>query len=393
MKENQLFKIGIFVAALLLAIVLVSWGWESLDADEIMCIQAPFTGDLNFQTTAGVKWQGAGKITKYLKLETYEFENTVRFNDGGHATLKGSINFEMPLDKETLTRIQEKYGSQESVERDLVKTVVNKCLYMTGPLMSSKESYAEKRTSLIFYIEDQIMNGVYKTVQKEVKTIDPITGAEKTVTAVDIVSDKGVPGRQEEAILRTYGIKTSNFAIKELVYDETVEAQIKQQQAITMDVQTAIAGAKKAEQNAITIAKEGEASAAKAKWEQETIKAKEVTLAQQKLEVARLGALAAEQTKKEQILLGEGEGARKRLVMQADGGLDPKLEALKEINATWAAAFKDFKGNLVPSLVMGDAGKGQVASIMDLIGVQMAVNARQVGMDLSVAGRNNTAQK
>lgn len=40
---------------------------------------------------------------------------------------------------------------------------------MTGPLMSSKESYAEKRTNLIRFIEDQISNGVYKTAQKDIK--------------------------------------------------------------------------------------------------------------------------------------------------------------------------------------------------------------------------------
>lgn len=389
---NRVFKLAAVAVAFVLALIMSTWVFESLDASEVMIIQSPISGDLTWSTTPGIKWQGFGGITKYYKLETYEFEIPVRFNDGGHGTVIGSINFEMPLSNEQLTPLHVKYGSQEAIEKQLVQTVVNKCIYMTGPLMSSKESYAEKRTSLIFFIEDQIVNGVYKTLQKEVKTTDPITGNEKTVTEVEVVQINGIAARQEQAVLTGYGIKTSNFAVTELRYDESVDNQIKQQQQINMDVQTSMAAAKKAEQNAITVAKEGEANAAKAKWEQEVIKARAVTEAQQQLEVATLNAKSAEMTKREQILLGEGEAARKRLVMQADGALNPKLEAIVEINKIWAEGLSKFQGNLVPSVIMGDQGKGGVASINDLISLMVAQNANQVGLDMSVSGKGNTKQ-
>jgi len=168
--------------------------FESVDADEIIVIQSPVRGNLKWCTSAGVKIQGFGSVTRYYKLETYEFKIPVRFNDGGHGTIIGSINYELPLDKVNLTSLHTKYGSQEAIQKQLVETVTNKCVYMTGPLMSSKESYAEKRTSLIRYIEDQIMNGVYRTVQKEMKQIDQMTGKEKTAVVVEIIMDKnGMP--------------------------------------------------------------------------------------------------------------------------------------------------------------------------------------------------------
>ena len=78
-----------------------------------------------------------------------------------------------------------------------MERVIDKAIYMSGPLMSSKESYAEKRNALITYVEDQITHGVYQTRQHDVKTTDPITGVEKTITAVEIVADdKGMPRRQ-----------------------------------------------------------------------------------------------------------------------------------------------------------------------------------------------------
>jgi len=386
-------RVGLFTATglFLLFLICCTKLFENLNADKIMVIQNPITGSLTWHNSAGLKWQGFGRITKYIKLETYEFKIPVRFNDGGHGTVIGSVNYEVPLDKEHLTSLHVKYGSQQSIQKDLIEVVTNKCVYMTGPLMSSKESYAEKRTSLIFYIEDQIKSGVYKTTQEEVKTKDPITGADKTVTVAKIVVDKdGQPMRQEEAVLAVYGIKTSNFAVTELPYDEAVEGQIKQQQGITMAVQTAMAKAKEAEQNAITVSKEGEANAAKAKWEQEVIKAKAVTEAQQKLEVARLDRQAAEQEKGRLILLGEGEATRKRLVMGADGALTQKIDAVVKINGMYADAIKGYHGNWVPTIVNGEGKAGGGAQ--DMINALTLKSLKDLGLDLNISGKAQTAQ-
>jgi len=392
---KNLISAGVAIAVLIVVIFLSMNLFENLDADKVMCIQNPITGSLSWYTEPGIKWQGFGKITKFIKLETYEFRIPVRFNDGGHGTVVGSVNYEVPLDKDHLTQLLVKYGGQQSIQKDLIEVVTNKCVYMTGPLMSSKESYAEKRTSLIFYIEDQIKAGVYKTTQEEMKTKDPITGVDKTVTVAKIVMDKeGVPLRQEDAVLTQYGIKTSNFAVTELPYDDAVEAQIKQQQGITMAVQTAMAKAKEAEQNSITVSKEGEANAARSKWEQEVVKAKAVVLAQQQLEVATLEKMAAEQEKQKQILLGEGEATRKKLVMSADGALEKKLEALVKINENYANAVKEYKGNWVPGVVMNDA-KGATAGsgANDLIDLLKAKTAKEIALDMSIPGEKETGSK
>jgi hypothetical protein len=372
------------------------WGSKNLfeinDANKILVVQSPIAGKLSWYTDAGVKWQGFGKVTKYPKRDIYEFKTSVRFNDGGHGTMEGSVSYDLPMDAKNLTNIQSKFGGPKALEAQLIATVVNKAIYMTGPLMSSKESYSEKRNYLIQYVEDQIQNGVYRTISKEVKTTDQMTGSDKTITQVEICMKNGIPERQEAAAMDVFGIKTFNFAINQLPYDPAVEAQIKGQQQITMDVQTAIASAKKAEQNAITVAKEGEANAAKAKWEQEVIKAREVTQAQQKMEVAALDMKAAEFKKKEQILLGEGEAERKKLVMTADGALDKKLEAYKEVNKAYAEAIAAYKGNWVPSVVMGNEGKAGSNGASDLINMLNAKTAMDLGLRMEIKGSGNTSQ-
>lgn len=384
----------VLVVAALAAVLVVAMAGElveHLDAQEVMVIQS-LSGKLTVYDTPGYHPQWFGKVTKYPRRSSYEFQAPIRFNDGAQAKMHGSIQFEIPTDAPTLITLHSKFGSAQTLQGQLVERVIDKAIYMSGPLMSSKESYAEKRNALITYVEDQITHGVYQTRQHDVKTTDPITGVEKTITAVEIVADdKGMPRRQEDPILAPFGIKTFNFTISELNYDATVEAQIRGQQQITMDVQTAIATAKKAEQQAITVAKEGEAAAAKAKWEQEVIKAKAVVEAQQALEVAQLDTKKAEQEKMAKILRAEGESEYKRKIIVADGALEQKLAAYKEVQAAWAQAFAEYKGPaLVPAVVMapreGAASGGTGAQA--LIDMLSAKTARDLALDLSIPSGN-----
>lgn len=395
----------ILVLGLFIAPIAVMNLWEVLDANEVMVIQS-IGGTLTVHTEPGPKWQGWGKVTKYPRRAQYSFvtegekndnSKKLRFNDGGHANLSGAVSWEMPLKPEAIIAIHRTFGNAEGVQQQAVAKMIDAAVYLAGPLMSSTESSGERRAELVQYINDQAENGVYVTRVVEKEVADPITGAKKTVQATQIVlDDKGNPRRQQGSILAEFNIKLFPLSITEIKYDSVVENQIKQRQEATTQVQIAQANAKRAEQDAITTAKQGEASAAKAKWEQETIKAKEVTLAQQKLEVATLAAKEAEQFKREQILRGEGEAERKRLVMAADGALDPKLEAFKTVNKYWADAFGSSTGQLVPSIVMGNQAGGNSSSVnnaqlfMDLIGMKAA---RDLSLDVTIPKGGNVGQK
>ncbi len=397
---SRFLSLGVIAVVAIMSYFLMGLIVEKVDAEQILVVQDLIDGELHWHTTSGLKPQWFGKVTKYPKRSIYEFTRRanldrrikVRFNDGGHADMDGSIQYEFPLDSENLTKIHVRFGSPEAVQKQLIETVVNKSVYMTGPVMSSKESYAERRNALIHFVEDQVENGVYKTVQRDIKIKDSITGAEKSATIVEVVLGKdGTPERQEPGQITSLGIRPINFAVRSLDYDQAVERQIEQQQQLTMDVQIAVAEAKKAEQRAITVAEEGKANAAKAKWEQETIKARAVTEAQQKLEVATLDAKAAEQFKRGEILRGEGESTRKRLVMQADGALQPKLEALIKMNAAYAKAIARYQGQWVPSVVMGSGANAAPASgAQQLVDMLTLKTARDLGLDLNVAGASRT---
>jgi regulator of protease activity HflC (stomatin/prohibitin superfamily) len=390
MQTMKLVGVG---AVLVLFMVLALWGqmFENVDADEIMVLQAPTTGELTVYTMPGIKWQGFGTVTIYRKLSDTDFDSKIMFNDNGTGQLRGKFQVEMPLDAEHMLSLHTKYGSQAAIEHSLVKPTIDKVIYMTGPLMSSKESSAERKTDLIRYIVDEIEHGVYRTTQRTITVEDQASKEKRTVTVAEIALRDGKPERQEDSALNEFGIRIVNFAPRELKYDEAVEKQILKQQDITMQVQTARAQALEAEQRRITAQANGEAEVMKARYSKEVEKIEAVTQAQRDLEVQTLKAKEAEQYKREQILRGEGDAEAKRLVMSADGALNEKLNAYIEANKAWANAMASYQGNIVPTYQTGStAGTNGALTFMDLM---TAKTAKDLAVDLSVTGRDKTARK
>src|SRR5262245_55887238 len=71
---------GLAFVVFLLVFALSGQFFEHLDAEELMVIQAPLSGELTWYTNPGVKWQGFGKVTKYPKRFQYWF--SVRQDQG-----------------------------------------------------------------------------------------------------------------------------------------------------------------------------------------------------------------------------------------------------------------------------------------------------------------------
>lgn len=414
---RSIFKIGIAAVLLLVALISVPNCVEWLDAKHVMVIQYP-NGGLAAFSEPGPKAQWFGTVTKYERRAQYEFDNDknvctsqadtkgyapmkVRFAEGGHALLCGALSWEMPTKPELLFNIQKDFGSQHSVEQALVSKALTNAIYFSGQMMTSTESSAERRAELLNYIEDQMKEGVYQTVTKQERQVDPLTKQERTIGIVQILKDKeGRPQRNNRSAIGEYGITLVQTSISEIKYEAAVEEQIKQQQQAKTQVQIAIANAIRAEQDARTTAKQGEANVAKAEWEQKTIAAKEVAKAEQEKKVAETHALkvkevaklekeAAEYTKQRDILLGQGESEKRRLILAADGALEKKLEAYVAVNQRLADAIKEAKpGAWSPQVIMGGNQGGtqhvsgtQGAMLIDLL---TAKTARDLQLDMSV---------
>lgn len=396
---------GSAIAVAALAVFSTPFMFENLDASQFMVVQSPVSGDLTVYTDPGLRWQGFGTVTKYPRRNELKFNGPectpgakdaslssgglpIRFYDGGNATLCGTISWLMPVDHKSIIEIHKEFRSAEAFEVQAIRRSMQSAATFSGPTMTSFESAAGKRNDLLQIMNDQTINGVYMTVSKTIRAKD-VAGVEKDMTVTEIVRDeRGVPRRAQASYVQKYNVQMLPMTISHFAYEKRVEEQIQQQQAATNAAVVAIATAKKADQDALTAEAQGKANAAKAEWEQKTLSAKTIAQAEAQVMIAKANVQEAELFKRAETLRGEGEAARKRLVMEADGQLDKKLEALVKINQMYADAIaKAQPGAWAPAVQMGAAAGGNAGGrATDLVDLLTAKTARELGVDLGVKG-------
>lgn len=378
---GRLVKIGVVA---IIALVVIFKSFFTVTNHEVVALTYP-NGHVSFFTAPGFYGQWLGHTTSFQKREPYNFEEKVQFNDGAYANIKGSVQFQIPLDQPHLASLYQYYPNPEAIETGLIEANLKKAIILTGRTMSSKESYAERRGDLLTYMEDQLKHGPYQTKSYTKEVPDDIDNTrKKLVTVVEITPDTKAPGglgRAEPGLVEQYGIDTSNFNFT-VTYEEKVEKQIEAMQQQTQAINQSIAEAKQAEQRAVTAAKNGEADAATAKWTQEKLNATQQAQNEQLVRNAELQKKEAEFKKAALILEGEGEARKRELVMSADGALDKKLAIYKDTQQMWADAFKNYQGALVPTIVSGSGSSANGGlNFMEILGAKAA---RDLSLDLGV---------
>lgn len=411
-------KQGVILAVTVIALAIVGVMFneivETNEAGNVQVKQAAVSGTLSCKLNPGMWMQLFGAIHTYKEATTYHFSANssrgdsslpTRFSDATRAQVSGTVRVLLPVtDCAALTHIHRKFKSFDGVMQRLVEPAMRKSLFHAGPHMTAAESYAERRGEFATLAEDQLINGVIKVDKTEVDTVDPITGAK---TTIKIVTPRKCPEEngtncvngfeRDSGVFREFGISLTNFVIDGIKYPDNVLAQIEAQRKARMNIITQEAEAKEAEARAKKAVSEAEAAVAETRAQEEiektqrivkaeADKAEAVLQAEKVRDVAKLEKDAAEFEKKKQILLGEGEAARKRLVMQADGALEKKLDAWVKAQQAYADALgKARPGALVPSLMMGgNTGGGNAGDLIELL---KAKTAKDLALDLGVRGK------
>ena len=399
-NKSMFAGIGFAVFAVF-ALILGTKAFEENNAGFMQVKQAFPSGTLSVISDPGYFCQCFGTLTEYKQAGTYVFSDNpesaavggetlagnaipVRFSDGGTAKISGSARFDVPIDENGLLRIHNKFRSYSSVANGLLKPAIREAVVLSAALMTSEESYSGGKAELSQLALDQLQNGIYLTESEEVEALNPITNQVTTQRIVRVKLDEDGNRLRKSNTLASYGIEvTQLFFPDDFAYETKILEQIGNVRDAQMKATAAFARAEAAAQDEKTAAAEGRANVAKARAAAEVEKQKAVTAAEQARDVAVLGAesrkkvasedaLAAAEEKRANILRGEGEAARKKLVMAADGALQQKLAAYVETQKVWADAFA--KRN-VPTTVFGASGASgdsDASAFMQMMTLQAA---------------------
>lgn len=381
------------------------------NAGERTVIQYPW-GTLVVKFSPGIYMKFFGSTEVYKDVITYDFDKTdakgeasldykginVRYQDGGTGKVFGKARFALPNTDELMIKLHKDFRSNEAVSYKLIKTVVEESMNLTAGLMSSEESYAEKRSIFTQWAEEQIAQGKFRTQLKAVTEKQEATNerVERNIPVI-VYGQDGLP-LHSNSDFKAYGIAVSGFQITDWDFEQKTLEQISRKREATMGIITAKADAERARQEALTAEEQGKKDVMVAKYtkEQEKVQAvvdaekeKEVAVTKAKqlvlvAEQAKLEAeqkkMAAEQYKQEQTLRGQGDSEYKRLVMSADGALTAKLDAWQAVNARYAEAIE--KQKWVPEIQMGQHTGGSPAT--DLIEMLKAKTAKELNLDMGV---------
>src|SRR3990167_1587182 len=196
MSTTKIATIVVSLVVMVFGLFAIGSVVEIVEPSEYVRIQYP-NGSYKWFLTPGPKLQFFGDVVQYTQRGTIFFKNggegadkrlPIVFNDAGKGFIAGSINYELPPDESKLNEIHRRYPSQLALEESLIKPALNKSVYLTGTLMSSYESYKERRSQLVQYVDDTVQNGVYQTDSREVEVIDDLDPTrKKRATVVEIL--------------------------------------------------------------------------------------------------------------------------------------------------------------------------------------------------------------
>ena len=376
------------IVALFITLFVLSGIMEDCDKSKNYVCQYPITGTYAVWTEGGAHGQWWGNVYEYSKTTQVEFTGVekndegyvaagpnpgaaVTFNDRGRGFIIGSLRVVLPRDFEHMAKIQQDFGSEEALISTLIKPTLYKVVTSCGPLMSSLESVSETRTDLIQYITEQLNDGVFKTKINKIKVTNELTGDTETVAKAEILVDRnGNYMRQEKSPFQQYGVTCNLVSITDIKYDKATQDQIDAQKQANLAVVTAKTKSLEAIQKTVLITEQGKADAEKAKWEQEKVKAVEVTKAQQEYEVAKLAAARAEEVARKVRAEGEAKAAANMALVKAGATPEQLLQMKKETMIGIARELANSKTEWVPK-IMVNGNNGNGADPMQTVGLNM----------------------
>ena len=385
MKNKKIFAIAFGVLAIIF-LVLARGIFETNEAGYFQVRQAAFTGNMTVRFNAGTYWQLFGSVTEYKNVTTCGIGNhkgdgsadieavDVIFNDGSKAKISGLIRVKLPHTPEGGINLKREYSEGfDHFIRSGIVPIVNNAIKLSANLRSAQDAY----TTLALFqqaVEDQLRNGIYVTKSDKVTKTTSTGDIEEQRVTVLVYGTDGQPLRTPNR-LQQLGCEVLECVIDVPAFDAKVEEMIAKRKDEAMKTELAKQEAIRAKQDAITAEQQGLANVAKAKYEQEVEKVKEVTIAQKLYEVAALAAKKEDENRKATIYKGQGEAEAARLKVSA--GLTPQ-EAAEWKYKTSVDVAKALAGVNVPSIFINgaDGKSGGGANPMDAIGINMLLDIK-----------------
>ncbi len=399
------YGIGGFMILILL-LVLNPFGYNDMGYREV--VENP-TGGKRVIFSNGVYWKVPGsKVTTYPNVITISHRGgkatgstidaksiLIRFNDATEANAQTVVRFRLPDLESDMLKLHSEYVNREYLAMKGLAPYTIECLKNSAQLMDSEQHYSGGRAQLSQYFQDQLEDGLFILDIQETFTRDTLTGEAKRIYANKIrVNKEGLKVRKESD-LKIFGISIASATIENVDYEAQVDQKLKKKIEASTRESVSKQNLVTAQQEAMTAEAEGRRQLVEIEYKEKQVQTQQVVQAETSVKLAQkdkekqLIALEGAKLEAQKIkALAEAEAYAKQKVMQADGALDKKLEAYKDVQAMWATAFQNYKGDLVPKFQTG-GGNGKGNAGLDFMEIMGAKAAMDLNLNTKVKTKKN----
>ena len=331
------------------------------------------------------------------------------------AKVESSARFRLPSGEQFL-KIAQEYRNPENFIKTALVPAIKETLQATASLMSADDFYAGARSEFAAEFENQLNDGLYLIKRKEIRgprghlpsqTAILQAGTEQgnfgdnnasQFVTEKVMDSKGIPVRKQQQF-RKYGVEVVEARITNVDPNpQYKQRMVKVQQALA-ELAVARQNRLKEEEEKLLVTARGEKEVEARRQETLRDQIERTTQAETEKQLAIINAerekgraeiekqtaellrdkasITAQATK----ITADAEAYARKAVIEADGALQPKLDALVQINKVWAEAASQAP---VPGVMMGGSGNGASASRQDEIGQLMGILATKAARDLSL---------
>ncbi len=331
------------------------------------------------------------------------------------AKVESSARFRLPSGEQFL-KIAQEYRNPENFIKTALVPAIKETLQATASLMSADDFYAGARSEFAAEFENQLNDGLYLIKRKEIRgprghlpsqTAILQAGTEQgnfgdnnasQFVTEKVMDSKGIPVRKQQQF-RKYGVEVVEARITNVDPNpQYKQRMVKVQQALA-ELAVARQNRLKEEEEKLLVTARGEKEVEARRQETLRDQIEQTTQAETEKQLAVINAEREKQraeiekqtaellrdkasiTAQATKITADAEAYARKAVIEADGALQPKLDALVQINKVWAEAASQAP---VPGVMMGGSGNGASASRQDEIGQLMGILATKPARDLSL---------
>lgn len=400
--NSKLIMSGIAAVVILLLLLLLNpFGYNDLAYRQVV-ETPPGNKYVVFGNGAYFKFPGS-KVTTYPNVITIANRGRktgstvdgplipIRFNDATKAEAQTVVRFRLPNKEEDMLLIHSEYANKEYLALKGLQPFTIECLKNSAQLMDSEVHYSGGRAQLSQDFQDQLQFGLYLLDTREEVVIDSITNeAKRNYETRRRLDDKGLPLRKT-ADLNQFGIAIASATVENVDYEDAVDQKLSKKIEASTRESISKQNLVTAQQEAMTAEAEGRKRLVEIEYEemqkqtQQVVEAEtNVKLASKDLEKQRIALEASKLEAAKIKALAEAQAYAKQKVMQADGALEKKLDAYKDVQSMWADAFSKYKGDLVPQIQTGGAGTQGGNAGLDFMQLMSIKAAKDLSVDMNV---------